>query len=269
MISYEGINSFSKLDSLLLNKIVQYFAKTNPGSMSHVINSLRKFVGYLYSKGLCNEFELNSSVYKVPRISKRVPCFTIDEVNKLLKCCNREIELDCRIRAIIMIAVTTGLRACDIANLKRKDIDWKNSTISILQEKTSKYIRLPLLVETGNAIANYILNFRGEILSNNDSIFIQHNRITIPIKSTTIKSQFERLCKKSEIENKLGRGFHGLRRSVATWLSEVSIDPHDIALFLGHSTFSSINKYIATNPEMAKCTHSFDGIPLISEVYHD
>jgi hypothetical protein len=55
----------------------------------------------------------------------------------------------------------------------------------------------------------------------------------------------------------------------ATWLSEIDMDPHGISLFLGHSSFSSINKYIATNPKMAKCSLNFEGIPLQSEVYHD
>jgi hypothetical protein len=46
------------------------------------------------------------------------------------------------------------------------------------------------------------------------------------------------------------------------------MDPHEISLFLGHSSFSAVNKYIATNPEMARCTLGFEGIPLKSEVYH-
>lgn len=269
MVFEEGLIFFSELNTLTLNKIVQGFTKTNPGSMNQVIASLRKFLGFLYSKDLCIEFKMNSLVYKVPKISRRIPCFTRDEVQKLLNCCNQLTELDCRIRAVIMIAVTTGLRACDIATLKRKDIDWKNSTIALRQNKTGKYIKLPLLVETGNAIAKYLIYFRGNITTNNDAVFLQHCRVTLPINSGTIKSQFVRLCNKARIENKSGRSFHSLRRSVATWLSEGDIDPHAIAMFLGHSTFSSINKYIASNPKMARCTLSFDEIPLLSEVYHD
>ncbi|MBK5262177.1 MAG: tyrosine-type recombinase/integrase [Peptostreptococcaceae bacterium] len=51
----------------------------------------------------------------------------------MLDCCNQENEINCRIYAIILIAVTTGLRACDIATLQRQDIDWKNLTIAIRQ----------------------------------------------------------------------------------------------------------------------------------------
>jgi len=84
MVFEEGLILFSELNILTLNKIVQCFTKTNPGSMNQVITSLRRFLGFLYSKGLCIEFKMNPSVYKVPKISRRIPCFTRDEVKKWL-----------------------------------------------------------------------------------------------------------------------------------------------------------------------------------------
>ena len=268
MLSSEGIDTFPELDIQILNRIVRNFAKTHPGSMDQVIRSLRQFLGFLHAKGLCTEFRMDPAVYRVPNRSRTIPGFTKSEVQKLLDCCNQENEMDCRICAILLIAVTTGLRACDIATLQRQDVDWKNSTIVIRQHKTGKRVDLPLLPQVGNAIAKYILFFRGETGPEMDEVFLQHLRKTVPIQGGAIESQFRRLCNKAGIEQKAGRGFHGLRRSAATWLSEVDMDPHEISLFLGHSSFSSVNKYIATNPEMARCTLGFEGIPLKSEVYH-
>ena len=268
MLSSDGIVTFPELDIQILNRIVRNFTTTHPGSMDQVIRSLRQFLGFLHVKGLCTEFKMDPAVYRVPKSSRTIPCFTKGEVQELLDCCNQENEMDCRIRAIILIAVTTGLRACDIATLKRQDIDWKNLTIAIQQHKTKKLVNQPLLSETGNAIAKYILCCRGDTGIGMDEVFLQHLRKTVPIQGGAIKSQFRRLCNKAGIEQKAGRGFHGLRRSAATWLSEAGMDPHGISLFLGHSSFSSVNKYIATNPEMARCTLGFEGIPLKSEVYH-
>lgn len=269
MLSSEGIVTFAEIDVQTLNKLVQDFMETCSGSMGQVIRSIRQFLGFLHAKGLCTEFKMDPSVYRIPNRSKTIPGFTKDEVQKLLDCCNQEKEMDCRIRAIILLAVTTGLRACDIAALKRQDLDWKNSTIAILQHKTGKRVDLPLLPQVGNAVAKYILCFRGQTGAEMDEIFLQHTRKTVPIKASAICAQFFRLCNKAGIDRKEGRGFHGMRRSAATWLSEAGMDPHGISLFLGHSSFSSINKYIATNPEMARCSLGFEGIPLKSEVYHD
>lgn len=269
MLSSEGIVAFAEIDVQTLNKIVQDFVKTNPNSMGQVLRSIRQFLGFLHTKGLCTEFKMDPGVYRVPNRSKTIPGFTKGEVRKLLDCCTQEKEMDCRIRAIILIAVTTGLRACDIAALKRKDVDWKDSTIALRQQKTGKRVYLPLLPQVGNAVAKYILCFRGETNTEMDEIFLQHTRKTVPIQGCVIGSQFFRLCNRAGIEKKEGRGFHGLRRSAATWLSEAGMDPYGISLFLGHSSFNSINKYIATNPEMARCSLGFEGIPLKSEVYHD
>jgi len=38
--------------------------------------------------------------------------------------------------AITLLALTTGLRACDIVNLRLGDIDWRERTVSIVQQKT-------------------------------------------------------------------------------------------------------------------------------------
>lgn len=268
MLSSEGVVAFAEIDSQTLNAIVKDFRKTCPGSMDQVISSIRQFLSFLNSKGLCTEFKMDPTVYRVPNRSRTIPCFTKDEVQKMLNSCDQDSEMDCRIRAVILIAVTTGLRACDIVAVKRKDIDWKNSTITIRQKKTGKRVDLPLLPEVGNAVAKYILCFRGETDIEMDEIFLQHTRKSVPILEGAISSQFRRLCSSVGIEQKAGRGFHGLRRSTATWLSEANMDPHGISLFLGHSSFSSINKYIATNPEMARCTLDFEGVPLKSEVYH-
>ncbi|MBU3178946.1 tyrosine-type recombinase/integrase [Clostridium estertheticum] len=64
--------------------------------------------------------------------------------------------------AIIYLASHTGLRAINIANLKFKNIDWINGKINITQKKTGGYLSLPLESDTGNAIADYILNRRTE-----------------------------------------------------------------------------------------------------------
>jgi integrase len=40
--------------------------------------------------------------------------------------------------------VTTGLRACDIAGLRLADVDWRGTTIAVVQQKTGNPLTLPL-----------------------------------------------------------------------------------------------------------------------------
>ena len=46
--------------------------------------------------------------------------------------------------AITLLALSTGLRACDIVALRLADVDWRGQTIGIVQQKTGNPLTLPL-----------------------------------------------------------------------------------------------------------------------------
>ena len=43
-----------------------------------------------------------------------------------------------------LLALTTGLRACDIIALRLADVDWRGQAIAIVQQKTGNPLTLPL-----------------------------------------------------------------------------------------------------------------------------
>ena len=53
-------------------------------------------------------------------------------------------RVSARNAAITLLAVTTGLRACDIIALRLADVDRRGSTIGIVQRKTGNPLTLPL-----------------------------------------------------------------------------------------------------------------------------
>lgn len=65
-----------------------------------------------------------------------------------------------RNKALCTLAIETGLRAVDICNLKLLDIDWKHDCITIIQQKTSKPLSLPLTESVGNTLIDYLLQER-------------------------------------------------------------------------------------------------------------
>lgn len=261
-----GISDFSGLDHKVVDEMLLTFSPKYKGSMEKVIDNLRYFLRYLNQKNMCPLILLEPSVYKPVRRRKLIPCFTKDEVTRLLACCDRTTAAGMRDYAIVLLAVTSGLRACDIVSLELKDIDWRQYRINIIQEKTGKQVCQPLVNETGNAIATYILHARlADVAS--DTIFQSLSLPATPITPNCCRSMFRRLCSKAKVEHLEWRCFHSLRRAAATWLSSGGTNPFDIALFLGYSSFSCTGRYISSNPEMAKCSLSFEGIPLTSEAY--
>src|SRR5260370_1159455 len=62
--------------------------------------------------------------------------------------------------AITLLAVTTGLRACDIIALRLADVDWRGSTIGTIQRKTGNPLTLPLPALVMGKLAGYVLGER-------------------------------------------------------------------------------------------------------------
>ena len=54
--------------------------------------------------------------------------------------------------SITLLALVTGLRACDIIGLRLADVDWRGATISIVQQKTGKSLS-NLLCELGQSLS--------------------------------------------------------------------------------------------------------------------
>ena len=73
--------------------------------------------------------------------------------------------------ALTLLALTTGLRACDIIALKLADIDWRGQTIGIVQQKTNNPLTLPLAALVTAKLAAYVLDERPN--SNDDHVFLR------------------------------------------------------------------------------------------------
>ncbi|MDD3139819.1 MAG: tyrosine-type recombinase/integrase [Lachnospiraceae bacterium] len=76
-----------------------------------------------------------------------------------------------RNKAISLLAIETGMRAIDICNIKLTDVDWKNESIHLIQEKTGHALDLPLRASYGNSMMDYLLEERPD--SDSEFFFLQ------------------------------------------------------------------------------------------------
>lgn len=261
----KGIKCFSDLTIGSLLAIVASFKSSNPRSMSRLVLGIGHFFEYLNSEGL-SAITFPFSLLHVQQRSERIPSYSKQEVKALLHACNRSTPSGKRGYAIILLAVTCGLRQCDIQKLTLQSIDWHTYKLLVLQEKTQSYVTLPLLSETGDAVAEYILNARPRNCES-DRIFVSIDNPNQEMGHSACKHLLERLERRAHLKSLNGRGFHSLRRSTATWLAESGVPVTDIAQILGHSGMHSVDKYISANARMRRCCLGFEGIQVESEVY--
>jgi len=176
-----------------------------------------------------------------------LPAFSIDEIKAILKVPNRNTSEGLRDYAMIVLATFTGMRGCDILNLKITDIDFKKKTLSFRQIKTGTLIELPVDEFATSSIQDYIKKGRPEECKNN-YLFVSHK---YPYgKITAMSSIFRPIVNKSGIDKQSndGKGFHSIRRSMGTWLLEAGNRPEMISQVLGHIDQNMFTRYIPLSP---------------------
>ena len=172
-----------------------------------------------------------------------------------------------RDQAILLLALHTGLRGCDIRALKFQDINWESETIHLRQQKTGADLIVPIDSATQNAIIDYVLHERRECSL--EYIFItavgpakklarRHYRIKYRTKGT---DSFEQLPHD---------GLHIYRRTFASRLLESGASLYVISEMLGHINKNSVRPYLSTDEtKMKRCALSLAGIPCTRKEYAD
>lgn len=261
----KGILCFSGLKLSDISQIMIKFGQSNPNSMGVVTRNINKFLRYLNKIGVC-PLQIESSLYVPCKRKKLIPAFSADELRKILGACDRDTEIGRRDYSILLLAASCGLRRSDISKLNLSDIDWKRYIIRLAQKKTGKALYIPMPVETGNAIADYILDDRPRG-TDYKHVFLTFRAPVRPLEKTAFNDLLSRICERISIPKLSGRNFHSLRRTIATFMAASEVPVTTIIQVLGHSDCSSADRYISANPNMKSCSLGFAGIPVSSEVY--
>ena len=239
----------------------------SPHSMANVLVSLRSFLRFVEMKEwttFCLSGTLPSSCGRRTTI---ISTITHEEEQKLLNAVDRHTPEGKRNYAMLLLALRTGLRSIDIANLKLGNIYWKNNTIEIIQEKTETHLVLPLLPDVGNAIADYILNGRPD--SKDPYLFLRsqapYQRLYEHSACYDVSHKLMKAAGIRQDKNE-SKGFHCLRHSVATRLLEKETPLPVISSILGHQDKESTKVYLSADlVHLRACALDLKGIEIANE----
>ena len=237
------------LNSLIINKYLFSMDKINKITLKNYIFMLKMFFRYLYDKNVISEnLENILPALKRPKNSNLPSVWNFSELNQVLNSIDKVTKKGKRDYAIIMLAITTALRGCDIVNLKLNNIDFKNNTITIIQEKTKREIIIPLMNKTKIALIDYINNARPNN-TNYQYVFLSCRTTTKPIMNTcALSSMLAKYSNKLNLSKKQKRGIHSLRHTTLNYLfndNETSLTT--ITEISGHYNADSLNAYIKTD----------------------
>lgn len=223
--------------------------KRYSGGLRSALFGIRTFLKFLYETGITSgDFSKSLPEIACPRKTFHEG-FTPVELELLLSQPDRTTAWGKRDYAMMILAVQSGLRACDVTSLTFSSIDWRAREIRIVQHKTGQPLILPLVPETGNAIADYLLNGRPK--STLPHLFLCHTGSIRPLKSSSVCARISRYVKEAGIPAE-HRGFHSFRRTFATNLLQNEVPIELIQQMLGQTDMDSAKPYLSIDEQGLK-----------------
>lgn len=158
-----------------------------------------------------------------------------DEVERLLNSFTADLRWPKRGYAIIRCALDMGLRSCEIAHLMLADIDWHAGTVTLRGTKSLRQDILPLPMETGQALADYLQHERPTAA--NPAVFTRHGApYDQPITPNAIRNVIRRAYHRIGLTHSRS---HALRHTLACRLVENGSSLKEVADVLRHRSLST------------------------------
>ena len=209
-------------------------------SLFWVVSNFRPFLTFTGRTDLVDAAGLAG----VRRSHSILPVLRDDDERLVVWACASGV-IAARDAAITLLAVTTGLRACDIVNLRLANIDWRTRTAEIVQQKTSNPLTVPLTDLLVGRLADYILDQRPD--SPDDHVFLRsvapHGRLSG--HAAVYRVIADVFGKAGVTEVKVGTRL--LRHNAASRLLRAAVPLPTISAVLGHASPESTDLYLSVD----------------------
>jgi len=211
-------------------------------SLFWVVSNFRPFLKFAGGTDLVDATGLAG----VKRSHSIVPVLTDDDERLVVQACASEV-IAARDAVITLLAVTTGLRACDIVNLRLAEIDWRARTAEIVQQKTHNPLTVPLTDLLVGRLAGYVLDQRPD--SPDDHVFLRcvapHTRLS---DHASIHRVIATVFGKAGVTD-VKAGTRLLRHNAASRLLREAVPLPTISAVLGHASPESTDLYLSVDED--------------------
>lgn len=200
----------------------------------HLVAALRSFCRFLRYAGY-TKADLEPSVPPVAQwaLADIPKHLSSDDVEKVLSVCDRKTALGRRDYAILLLLARLGLRGGEVRGLMLEDIDWDGGTIAIPVTKNRRGARLPLPIDVGKAIAEYLRRDRPRCSCRR--VFIRTKAPHVGLSATAVISTIARKALSRAGVQSSRTGAHVFRHSFATTMLGRGASLPEIGLLLRHS----------------------------------
>ncbi|KAE8753433.1 tyrosine-type recombinase/integrase [Paraburkholderia madseniana] len=226
----------------ILHFVVERSKELSPTSAGALAGSLRTYLRYRQFTG----DQTRTLIAAVPKVAvwsmARVPrLLTKDQIVQFLHAFDTRTSSGRRDYAMARLLVDLGLRVGEVAALQLSDVDWREGTLRIRAAKCKRVDFLPLPVQTGRALADYVRYGRSQTAGR--ALFVRHRApFDLPVTPAVVCSVVRLAYARCGWPG-TSMGTHLLRHTVASRMLSNGASLKDIADVLRHRSLNTTMIY--------------------------
>jgi integrase/recombinase XerD len=210
-------------------------------SMIGICVAVRIWIRYLHREGiLARDLSRLVEVPQQYRLAEVPRSITWDEVRRTLEVVDQRTAVGRRDYGILLLLVTYGLRAREVAALTLDDVDWKRERLLVPERKADHTTAYPLSAVVGDALVRYIRE--GRPFTRDRQIFLRHRAPPGPLTHAAVSTLVSRYLHRAGITVELA-GSHTLRHTCVQRLVDAGFPLKTIGDYVGHRSPSSTEIY--------------------------
>lgn len=225
-----------QLNKDLMIKFVEYLQSRGHGSGAFTYyKRFKKIVRHLVEKNYLPKNPCQGVVCKTDEESLKKDILSVDEMKKLIETTYPQQNKD--VRRAFIFCLYTGIRYCDVKDLRYGNVDFSNKLLTFNQKKTEghsskSWVTIPL--------NDGLLSLVGNPEINEDGRQIDTNLFNLPSQTMCLKS-VKKWVKRAGIQKHIT--WHCARHSFAVNILNNGANIKTVASLLGHSGLEHTEKY--------------------------
>jgi site-specific recombinase XerD len=234
-----------RLNKLVAKDVIDFVLYTTPQrgrwSTKSIITGLRSFLSFSFQTGR-TATNLAAAVPTVPlaNLSDLPRFLQPDQVEKVLRCCDRRTRVGKRDYAILLLLARLGLRSSEVTKLTLDDVGWAAGEL-LIRGKGARLDKLPLLQDVGEALTVYLQSARPHCSSRHAFIRSRAPHVGL-LGASTMGSIVLRALDRAQIRSH-HRGAHLFRHSLATRMLRHGASLAKIGQVLRHENVQTTEVY--------------------------
>ena len=257
-----GAQHLADLSPTILSAFVtETGAGMSKPSMTGICGAVRVLLRYAHREGTTAR-DLSKAVEapRTYRLSTVPRSISTDDVRLMLERVDRRGALGKRDFAMLLLLVTYGLRAREVAALTLDDIDWDREHLFVPERKGGHSTAYPLSVAVGEALLDYLKNARPS--TQQRQIFLRAVAPRVPVASAVVARRAAYYLRRAGIRVRRP-GSHTLRHTCVQRLIDAQFPLKTIGDYVGHRCASATETYIKVDVEALREVAIGDGEALL------